>query len=415
MSIDAFRPQDSSTPPFSSGGYLPYAATSGSGAGFSAGLRTADPAELSIASEPADVRTSGEATRYSRTTFEASGELTVSAPGAQATTVDARWSVDMPKDLATPAAMRAVNPFDPSTIPAGTTVRLDGANYAGTEFEQSFTAIAEANDTTLENLAITIGRTKDGELRVASADAAVFDTPKENGPASQPLDREDFVQHKVLFDDADAPGTTAALNAFATTGTFPDGTIGIREDVSAGAVDGTITDLASGESNEVTWTFDSEGRPTGAEATLTWEPSSADRDWDRTEVNAQSQFRTDHGLKGTDDHTGHMLAYRFVAGHGAVNMFPQDGSFNTGTYARIEQEWSDWLAEGMDVGISIDLGIEGGQRPDTVSVDYVVTDPDTGKVVYDPALTVFDNAPGQVYDIIRRGEMADMIDAANAD
>lgn len=420
MTIDAYRPQDSTGPqatdafvPWSGGGHVPYPAATADAPGFGAALREADPADVRIESDPASVRTSDERTSRQRTLFEATGEVTVSAPGAGTSTVDARWSVDMPTPEATPAAMRAVNPFDPSTIPAGTTVRLDGADYVGTEFEQGFTEIAKANDTTIGNLAITIGRTRDGELRVVSADAAVIDAPKVDGPASQPLDREDFALHKVLFDDADAPGTTAALNAFLTTGTLPDGTVGIREDVAAGAVDATITDVASGEVNDVTWTFDAEGRPTGAEATLTWLPTSADRDYDRPEANAQSQFRTDHGLQGTDDHTGHMLAYRFVGGHGPINMFPQNGNFNTGTYARIEQEWADWLDAGMDVRISIDLGPEGQRRPDTVALDYEVIDPSTGNVVYDPALTVFDNAAGQVYDTIRRSEMDGMIEAAD--
>ncbi|HST44206.1 MAG TPA: DNA/RNA non-specific endonuclease [Luteimonas sp.] len=367
---------------------------------------------MKVDTDPASTRTTGEATRSGRTTFTSSTEVRISTPDAPATRAEVAFQVDMPKDAATPAAMRAVNPFDPASIPPGTTVRLDGADYVGTPFEAGFREIAAINDTRIEQLAITIGRTKDGELRVASADAAVFDAPKVAGPASQPLDRDDFALHKVLFDDADAPGTVAAVNAFLTTGALPDGTVGVREEVAVGAVNATIADIASGEANEVMWTFDERGRPTGAEATLTWEPSSADRDHDRIEANAQSQFRTDHGLAGTADHTGHMLAYRFVAGHGSVNMFPQEGSFNTGTYARIEQEWSDWLAEGMDVRISIDLGPGGQQRPDTVAVDYEVIDPASGKVVYDPALTVFDNAAGQVYDTIRRNEMDDLIAAA---
>ena len=410
MTIDAFRPQDSRSASWSS----PHAAID-EGAAVAPWSRR-DPAagaDVRIDVDPASTRITGEATRASRTTFAASTEVSVTSPAALAGRTEVAFLVDMPRDAATPAAMRAVNPFDPATIPAGTTVRLDGADYIGTPFDAGFREIAATNDTTIAQLAITIGRTRDGELRVASADAAVFDAPKVNGPASQPLDREDFVQHKVLFDDADAPGTVAALNAFLVAGALPDGSVGVREVVSMGAVDATIADIASGEVNAVTWTFDADGRPTGAEATLTWEPSSADRDHDRVEANAQSQFRTDHGLAGTADHTGHMLAYRFVAGHGAINMFPQDGNFNTGTYARIEQEWSDWLAEGMDVQISLDLGPGGRQRPDTVAIDYAVIDPASGKVVYDPALTVFDNAAGQVYDTIRRNEMDGLIDAAS--
>lgn len=416
MTIPAFRPQDSTLPAWTAGtGAMPTVAgtwSAGIARGAAGGASAADPANVRIDTDPASTRTSDEATRSRRTTFASSTEVGITTPDALAGRTEVAFRVDMPQDAATPAAMRAVNPFDPATIPPGTTVRLDGADYIGTPFEAGFREIAATNDTRIEQLAITIGCTRDGELRVVSADAAVFDAPKVAGPASQPLDRADFTLHKVLFDDADAPGTVAAVNAFLVTGALPDGTVGVREDVAAGAVNATIADIASGEANEVTWTFDDRGRPTGAEATLTWEPSSADRDHDRIESNAQSKFRTDHGLPGTADHTGHMLAYRFVAGHGAINMFPQDGNFNTGTYARIEQEWSDWLAEGMDVRISIDLGPNGRQRPDTVAIDYEVIDPASGKVVYDPALTVFDNAAGQVYDTIRRNEMDELIAAA---
>lgn len=374
----------------------------------------ADPAEVRFEADPQSVRIGEETTQNRRTRFEASAEVTVGTPDRHAQApVTAQYRVDMSSTGATPEAMRAINPFDPDTIPAGATVRLDGSDYAGTPFEAAFGEIARANAVPLDQLALTIGRTREGEIRVMSGPASVFDAPTEHGPASQPLDREDFSKHTVLFDDPASRDQRAAFNALLLTGAQPDATVALREDVSAGRVDATITEVGSGETNDVTWTFDAEGRPTGAEATLTWEPSSAGRDSDAVENAAQSKFRTDHGLKGSGDHVGHMLAYRFVNGHGPVNMFPQEGGFNTGPYARIEQEWADWLAEGMEVRLSIELGPEGQQRPDQVRLDYEVFDPASQAIVYDPALTVFDNEAGQVYDRIARNDMPGMIENAS--
>jgi hypothetical protein len=175
-----------------------------------------------------------------------------------------------------------------------------------------------------------------------------------------------------------------------------------------------VTESGSGEVNDVVWTLDGEGRPTEAEATLTWEPGSGGRDSDRIEANAQSRFRSDNDMKGSGDDVGHIIAYRFVNGHGAVNMFPQESSLNQRVYARMEQEWSDWLANGMEVRIDVDLTPDNVRRPDEVQVDYEVIDPATGNVVYDPSLIVFENRGGQAFDAIAESRMDEMIDTANA-
>jgi hypothetical protein len=195
-------------------------------------------------------------------------------------------------------------------------------------------------------------------------------------------------------------------------GTFPDGTVGTVEDVESETIRGVLTETGSGEINDVVWTLDEQGRPTEAEATLTWEPGSGGRDSDRIEGNAQSRFRVDNGMKGTGDDVGHMIAYRFVNGHGPVNMFPQFGLFNRGPYARMEQEWSDWLSNGMEVRINVDLVPNDVQRPSEVHVDYEVIDPATGNVVYDPSLIAFMNADGQRFDPVAESRMDEMIEAA---
>ena len=151
-----------------------------------------------------------------------------------------------------------------------------------------------------------------------------------------------------------------------------------------------------------------------ADATLTWEPTSKGRDSDATENKAQSDFRTDNGLSGSDDQVGHIFAYRFVNGHGPVNMFPQYGKLNTGPYAQMESEWGDWLAKGMEVRIDTTLAPAEVQRPDRIRVDYEVVNPASGKVVYDPVVIVYQNAAGQHFDRVAKTEMDRLIDQANA-
>lgn len=205
------------------------------------------------------------------------------------------------------------------------------------------------------------------------------------------------------------PGTTdAGFVQLPGTATIEAG-----GDAAPTQVVANVVDEASGESNDVTWTLDAEGRPIQAEGTLTWEPGSGGRDADAAENTAQSQFRDEHIAPGSGDHVGHVIAYRFVNGQGMVNMFPQNGNFNTSAYKRLENEWADWLAEGMEVEVEVQLLPAGAERPDQVQVDYRVIDPQTGAVVYDPVATVFDNEAGQVFDRVARSDMDDMIAEAS--
>lgn len=373
-----------------------------------------DPEQVDFDLDPSSVRTSDAKTGQWNTSYEASGEMSVAAPGGEATTVPVRYEVTLRNENATPDTMRAVNPFDPASIPLRTRIEVHGADYAGTALEPTFRALADANDLgSIDDLRLSLEMTADGELRVMSGSEKLFDAPRDGGPGSDGATREDFTRHTTMLDDP-AGADLAAYNRMLLTGQVPDDTVVTSEDVVDGAVNGTVTEAGSGEVNDITWTLDDEGRPTAAEATLSWEPSSEGRDSDRIEASAQSRFRSDNDMKGTGDDVGHVFAYRFVNGHGSVNMFPQFGLFNRGAYAQMEQEWSGWIDNGMDVRIEIDLVHEGSHRPTEVHVDYEVVDPATGKVVYDPALIAFANSDGQSFDAIAESGMDDIIDRANA-
>ena len=348
------------------------------------------------------------------TTYEARGDMTVRGPGGAATTVPVRYEVTLRNEDATPAAMASVNPFDPATIPPRARIEVDGADYAGTALEPAFRELAVANDlASIDDLRLSLEMTDRKGLRVMTGAGQLFDAPRDGGPGSPALEREDFTRHTTMLSDP-AGADLAQYNRMLLTGQVPDATVQVREDVGPGGVAGTVTEAGSGEVNDITWTLDAEGRPIGAEAVLTWEPTSRGRDSDRIEANAQGRFRTDNAMKGSGDDVGHLVAYRFAQGHGEVNMFPQSSRFNQGAYAKMEQEWSDWIGAGMEVRIDIDLVRNGAPRPDEVHVDYEVVDPVTGSVVYDPSLIAFGNSDGQAFEAIAAGRMPGMIDRAGA-
>ena len=377
-------------------------------------LLDAPAGDVSFDLDAGSVRISDEKAGQHNTAYTAEGAMTIRGRDGASTDVPLRYEASVRNADATPAAMQALNPFDPSTIPPRARIEVHGADYAGTALEPAFRALADANDlASIDDLRLSLEMTEKGQLRVMTGSEQMFDAPRGSGPGSDALDRGDFTRHTTMLGDP-AGADLAAYNRMLLTGQVPDNTVVLVEDVEPGEVQGTITEAGSGEVNDITWSLDAEGRPTGAEAVLTWEPSSKGRDSDRIETSAQSRFRTDNEMKGTPDDVGHVFAYRFANGHGEVNMFPQFGLFNRGAYAKMEQEWSDWLGTGMEVRIDIDLVRNGGHRPEEVHVDYEVIDPATGAVVYDPSLIAFANAEGQAFDAIASKQMPDMIDRASA-
>ena len=419
MTIDAPRPEFS-LPDWINSAVQRFQDLAAPAQRFDEAITSAEGQDMRFEHDPQTTRISEESSARQRTTYTGSTQVSVSVPGHESGPIDVDYHANLVRSSATPEAMQALNPLDPDTWPPGTTIELRGGDFTGTPLESTFQTLAEANGIeSIDEVRLVIRKstitksTPEPELRIMSGPAHVFDAPFETGPGSPAPDREDFGIHTLVQRDPTQPDQRAALNHLLVTGTQPDGSIGVSETVTADTINGLITDVESGEVNDITWTFDGEGRPVQAEGTLTWTPgSSRYRDGDVTESTAQSDFRTDNNL-GSDHHTGHIFAYRFVHGHGPVNMFPQQANFNTGPYARMEQEWADWLEHGMDIDITVELAPAGAQFPEQVTVDYSVTDPETGTVVYDPRITVFDNEPGQLFDRIAQRDMGGMIgDAA---
>ncbi len=177
-----------------------------------------------------------------------------------------------------------------------------------------------------------------------------------------------------------------------------DGTVE-SGDGPIGNTPGTTQTTAQIGDNTVTWTNDAEGRPLRAEADL----SEVFTDIDRSSAETQAQSDSaDRGIKG--DQGGHLIGHRFVQDQGLKNLFPQNGNFNVSAYKTLENEWADWIDSGHEVHIDVSLTPVEQDRPDTVRVTYEVTDPTTGRVVYDQNVT-FENIAGQNYDRVERADM----------
>jgi DNA/RNA non-specific endonuclease len=145
--------------------------------------------------------------------------------------------------------------------------------------------------------------------------------------------------------------------------------------------------------NDVKWTVDANGQTVKAEATLREVFPGAKRS--SAETKAQGQ---------ADDVGGHIVGHRFVKDQGEVNLFPQNVQFNNSAYRKLENEWADWIKQGKEVQIDVQLSGGTAARPDTIDVFYKVVDPATGKTVYKDSAN-FANQAGQTFDRLPRSDI----------
>ena len=64
--------------------------------------------------------------------------------------IKASYEVSMPEQAAKTTDLASVNPFDPSSMPTGTVIRIDGSNYASNEFKATFRNVAAETKVTTE-------------------------------------------------------------------------------------------------------------------------------------------------------------------------------------------------------------------------------------------------------------------------
>jgi hypothetical protein len=249
-------------------------------------------------------------------------------------------------------------------------------------------------------------------------DAAGIDQALRDAAASErPVLARDIVDGldadtlATLAGDADGAKTLANLDGILADAPTPLDVFAQRErlgpflpaadPVPVPGSDGFTQTTAHIGENTVTWTNDSQGRPVHADADLSEVFDNIDRSPAETQAQSES---ADRGIEG--DQGGHLIGHRFVKDQGLKNLFPQNGNFNVSAYKTLENEWADWIDNGKDVHISVDLTPVNQDRPDEVRVSYQVTDPADGRVVYDQRVT-FRNEAGQHYQRVPNADMAD--------
>jgi hypothetical protein len=138
--------------------------------------------------------------------------------------------------------------------------------------------------------------------------------------------------------------------------------------------------------------LDAKGNPVSVKFSLREDFGGGDRS--SAEVQAQAEAAS-RGIAG--DQGGHLVAYRFMPEQGGINLFPQNGNFNTSAFKTLENDYARYLTEGYQVDGTHALSnldpLTG--RPGSVQVGFTVRDA-SGNVV-DSFNQLFDNAPGQVY------------------
>ncbi|MEM1431541.1 MAG: DUF4781 domain-containing protein [Pseudomonadota bacterium] len=168
-----------------------------------------------------------------------------------------------------------------------------------------------------------------------------------------------------------------------------------------------MTVVGHGE-NEMMFLARGDGKTAEAHATLRKYHINAERSAE--ELAAQKTV----GGQGHDtDDAGHSIGHRFGLDQGMDNLFPQDSNFNRGAYKKMENEFADWIAAGAEVRVSVTVDQFDGDRPARWTVSYVVTDPQTGKEVFDN-LKRFKNNDKQTFDRKSSSDIADIIEANRA-
>lgn len=126
-------------------------------------------------------------TKDGMTTFEVKAELSatvsgkVKAPvggleGSATAGVEGRFSVSVPEEAAKNLDLSKVDPLDPTTLPTGTTVKLEGSSFTQTELGASFKALsANSSVKTAEGTSLAIEKTGDTTVRVTVGDSKAVD------------------------------------------------------------------------------------------------------------------------------------------------------------------------------------------------------------------------------------------------
>ncbi len=188
------------------------------------------------ATEVAEKKTEKGVTTYSVKT-DASVTLkagvTISSAGvtvAQSEGLRVEYKVSMPEAAAAGVNPASVNPFDPSSMPTGATVTLDGSNYSSNEFTATFRNLSvQTKVTELEGVSVAVQKVDDHTVRVTAGPTAAIEAYAGVGldlkVASLKFGRADTVKGATLKSaefDLSTPEGQAAYNHFLASGELPE-------------------------------------------------------------------------------------------------------------------------------------------------------------------------------------------------
>lgn len=158
--------------------------------------------------------------------------LTTPVAGATASYTEgfnARFNVSMPEAVAHAVDPATVNPFDPTTMPTGAVVTLDGSHYGTTALSASFRALSvETKVTNAEGVSVAVERTSPTSVRVTAgpteAVRAYNGVGLNLGVAQLRLGRQDNLGQATLRSaefDLSTPEGAAGYQAFLAEGRLP--------------------------------------------------------------------------------------------------------------------------------------------------------------------------------------------------
>lgn len=157
----------------------------------------------------------------------------------------ARYKVVLPGENQTPEAAARVNPFDPTTIPVGATVTLDGQNFTQTELAGSFRHIGfETNVTEATGASYSVTRVDADNIQVTMGPNEAVEAFNGFGLSSDiataMLGRQDnlgFSSVNTATFDLSNPDGQAAYAHFVGTGEVAHQTPGVTDVAQIGRLD----------------------------------------------------------------------------------------------------------------------------------------------------------------------------------
>lgn len=174
------------------------------------------------------------------TTFNVAAEASVTVSGgvntpkagltvAHSEGITANYSVSMPEAAAQDVDPKTVNPFDPSSMPTGTVVKLDGSQFTSNEFKATFQHLGvETKVTESSGVSIAIEKTGTNTVRVTAGPTEAIEAYNavglDFGVVSASLGRTDNLSSATLKTaefDLSTPEGLAGYNDFLANGTIP--------------------------------------------------------------------------------------------------------------------------------------------------------------------------------------------------